>query len=135
MSGKPFDATLKDLVESDPAAWAARFCRGPVLDASLVDADASTVTAAADKVLRVRQAGGESIVNVEFETRHAADVPDRLLLYSTILSHRHELPVRSVMLLMRPEANATVVTGLLEKRQEGEAEPYLVFRYQVIRLW
>lgn len=135
MSGKPFDATLKDLIEGDPVAWAARFCPGPVLGASLVDADASTVTAAADKVLRVRQPGGECIVNLEMEARHAGDAPDRLLLYSAVLSNRHELPVRSVVLLMRPEANATAVTGLLEKRHEGEDQPYLTFRYHVVRVW
>ena len=47
---RPFDATLKHLVEADPAAWLA-FLGLPVdVPAATIDADLSTVLAAADKV-------------------------------------------------------------------------------------
>jgi hypothetical protein len=48
-----FDATVKAMLEEGPADWPALAGRkvGPVED---IDADVSTVSAATDKVLRVR---------------------------------------------------------------------------------
>ena len=69
------------------------------------------------------------------QSSYAGDAPDALLLYSTLLEHRHNLRVRSVLLLLRPEANATSATGVLERRHPDEEDPYLVFRYRVVRLW
>src|SRR5262245_26495513 len=135
MAQKPFDSSVKDLIEDDAQSRAARFHPFPVRAVTVIDADVATVTAAADKVLRVEDEYGVSLLNIEAEGRHAADAPGRMLLYSTVLGHRHALPVRSVLLLLRREANATNLTGVLEKRHAGETEPYLVFRYQVVRLW
>src|SRR5262249_25464673 len=87
---------------------------------SLIDADVSTVTAAADKVLRVEGDGGPWLLDIEPEARYAADAPDRLLLYSTILRQRHRLPVRSVLLLLRREANASNLTAPRSARRRGE---------------
>ena len=53
MAGKPFDASLKDIIEEYARAWAEQFTPGPILDVAVIDADVSTVTAAADKVIRV----------------------------------------------------------------------------------
>ena len=135
MAGKPFDATMKDLIEADAASWAALATSIPPTSVRFEDADVSSVTAAADKVLRVRDRTGEWLLDLEPESGHAGDAPDALHLYSTLLQHRHKLRVRSVLLLLRPEANATAATGLLERTHPDEAEPYLVFRYRVVRLW
>ncbi|MBY0229656.1 MAG: hypothetical protein K2W96_10290 [Gemmataceae bacterium] len=133
--GQAVRATRKDRIEAAPPEWAARFCRRPVAEAALVDADLSTVTAAADKVLRVRQDTGECLADIEPESSHAGDSSDHLLLYSTLLEARHGLPVRSVLLLLRPEANATAATGLLEKRHPPDEQPCKTFRYEVVRVW
>lgn len=135
MATKPFDATMKDLFELLPINWPAWLGYSGVKKASLIDADVSTVTAAADKVFRVESDTGNWLLDVEPEARHAADLPDRLLLYNTVLTQRHELPVHSVALLLRREANASNLTGVLVRRHPGEQRPYLVFRYRVIRLW
>ncbi len=74
-------------------------------------------------------------MDIEPESSHAAASPGQLLFYSTLLEHRHGLPVRSVLLLLRPEANATEVTGLLERRHAPGEEPYKTFRYEVVRVW
>jgi predicted transposase YdaD len=135
MSSKQFDATLKDLVEQDAVSWAVLAgCHG-VRRVRLIDADVSTLTAAADKVFRVETDHGEELLDLEPESRYAADLPPRLHLYATVLGYRHELPVRSVALLLRREANASNLTGVLEVRRPGESEPYNVFRYAVIRVW
>jgi predicted transposase YdaD len=135
MTSKRFDVSLKDLIEDDVLSWAQRFSPHPVRAAALMDADVSTVTAAADKVLRVESARGTALLNIEADARHAADAPDRMLLYSTVLRHRHDLPVHCVLLLLRREANAGNLTGVLEVHLPGVQEPYLTFRYQVVRLW
>ena len=136
MSTTPYDATMKDLIEGYARAWAERFHSHPVLAVTVIDADVSTVTARADKVLKVQEADGiECLLNIEAEGRHAADVPDRLMHYSVLLRHRHHLPVRSVVILLRASANATAVTGSLEVRRRPEEPPYLTFTYEVVRLW
>jgi predicted transposase YdaD len=135
MSSKPFDATLKDLIEEDSAAWPALVGPWPVRRVTVIDADVSTVSAAADKVIRVEGPQGDWLLNLEPQSGYAADGPERLHMYSALLHRRHELPVHSAMLLLRRDANASNLTGVLELRLPGEAESYDVFRYQVIRLW
>ena len=135
MAGLPFDATLKDLIESDPAAWSALGSDRPARRVTVEDGDVSSVSAAADKVLRVEDDAGVWLHDVEPESGHAAEAPDKLFLYSTLLAHRHGLPVCSTLLLLRPEANASAATGELKRCLPGEAEPYLSFRYRVVRVW
>lgn len=136
MAGMPFDVTMKDLIEENARAWAERFHPYPILDVAVLDADVSTVTAHADKVIRVREAGGgECLLNIEAESRHAGDIPDRLLHYAVLLRHHHGLPVRSVVILLRASANASAVTGTLELRRRSAEPPYLTFTYEVVRLW
>src|SRR5262249_37078597 len=50
------------------------------------------------------------------------------------LEDRHKLPVRSSVILLRPEANSPRLTGVYERRFPGE-EAYQIFHYQVIRVW
>ncbi len=136
ISTKPFDDTFKDMLEMSPAGWAERFLGGPVTSADFIDADVATVTAAADKVLRVSRPGGALLLNPEAWSGHAGAAPAQAHLYSTLLTNRHTLPVRSVIILLRPEANATHLTGVMELRElTDDPEPYLVFRYRVVRLW
>ena len=135
MAGMPFDATLKDLIESDPVAWSALGSDRPARRVTLEDADVSTVSAAADKVLRVEDSAGTFLHDVEPESGHAGEAPDKLFLYSTLLAHRHKLPVCSTLLLLRPEANASKVRGVLKRYHPDEKKPYLIFRYRVVRVW
>ena len=135
MAGLPFDATLKDLIESDPAAWSALGSDRPARRVTVEDADVSSVSAAADKVLRVEDDAGVWLHDIEPESGHATETPAKLFLYSTLLAHRHGLPVCSTLLLLRPEANATAATGELRRYHPGENEPYLIFRYRVVRVW
>ena len=135
MAGKPFDASLKDMIEENPRAWAELFMPGPILDATVIDADLSTVTAASDKVIRVRLAEGDCLMDLEAQSSYDAAKPGVMLLYSVILNHRHHLPVRSIIVLLRSEANATNLTGVVELRHAPTELPYLTFHYTVVRLW
>jgi predicted transposase YdaD len=129
---KPFDATLKGLLELSPEDWPvlAGFPRSPV---EVIDADVSTVTKAADKVLRVR-AHPEWIMHVEFQRGPDTALPRRAHVYNAILEDRHELLVRTVVVLLSPSADSSNLTGVYERQFAGEP-PYLRFEYQVIRVW
>lgn len=130
---KPYDATSKDLIEADPAGWVT-FLGCPV-DASavkLVDADVSAITAEADKVIRVD--GPEPwLLHVEIQSSRDETLERRLLRYNALLRHRHDLPVASVAVLLRPAANADSLTGMLAGGAPIGAR--WEFRYEVVRVW
>src|SRR5262245_57976819 len=129
---KPFDATLKRLLEESPSDWPvlAGLPRAPV---EVIDADISTVTGAADKVLHVRGAS-DWIMYIEFQSGPDQSLPRLTHVYNALLEDRHELLVRSVIVLLAPLANLANLTGKYEKQFAGEP-PYLRFRYRVIRVW
>src|SRR5271157_3195990 len=132
MTPKPYDPTLKTMVETEPASWPA-FVGWPAGPTTVIDADIATVSGAADKVLRV-SADPPYLLHLEFVAGHdAAVLPRKLLLRNSLLEDRHELPVRSAAVL-HPEADSPQLTGVYQRGFPGEA-PYLTFRYQVVRVW
>src|SRR5436309_15338635 len=109
-----FDATLKDMFEESPAAWPALVGR-PARDVAVIDADVSTVTGAADKVLHIRDEP-PWIHHVEFQAGPDATVPRRTNVYNAVLEDRHGLPVGSSVVLPRRESNLAVMYGRYERR-------------------
>ncbi len=130
---KPYDTTTKDLLETYPQDWL-RYCGltpdGPV---QMIDADLATVPAEADKVCRVE---GTSPYLIHFEMQASGDLTlaRRLLRYHVLLDLRHDLRVRSVAVLLRPEADAGDLSGRLELRLP-DASRVIEFHYHVIRAW
>src|SRR5262249_920645 len=130
---KSFDPTLKDMVEAEPEAWPA-FVGSPTGPTRGIDADIATVSGAADKGLPV-DADPPYLWHLEFGTGHEVpDLPRKLHVGNSLLEDRHDLPVRSVVVLLRPEADSPQLTGVYERGFPDE-EPYLRFRYQVVRVW
>jgi predicted transposase YdaD len=130
---KPFDATTKDLLESDPVAWMAYLGLHPHGAVEVIDSDLSTVTAEADKVFRV--VGPESyLVHVEMQSSADITLPRRLLRYNVLLDHRHKMRVWSIAVLLRPEAEAATLTGSLDLRLP-DGQKVHDFRYGVVRAW
>jgi predicted transposase YdaD len=131
---KLYDPTLKALVETAPADWLP-LLHLPRARVSVIDADiAAVLSGAADKVLRVR-ANPEYLLHLDFQAGHdSARLPRRLRLYNTVLEDRHDLPVRSVAVLLHPGADSPQLTGTFERAFPGE-EPYSFFRYEVVRVW
>ena len=133
MTTKPYDPTLKALVETEPEAWPALLGR-PTGPTAVIDADIATVSGAADKVLRV-SAEPPYLLHLEFVSGHDAPaLPRKLLVRNALLEDRHDLPVRSGVVLLRPEADSPQLTGRYERGFPGE-DAYLAFRYQVLRVW
>jgi hypothetical protein len=133
---KTFDATLKHLEDQFGADWAAVLSPyaglPPGVRAEPLDSDLSVTSAQSDKLFRL-SAPAEGLLHLELESAWAGDIPARLLLYSVLAEHRHGGPVYSLVILLRPIANATDVTGELVR--SGAAGEYLRFRYRVVRLW
>ncbi len=133
MSAKPYDPTLKALVETEPESWPIFFGQ-PKAPTAVIDADIATVSGAADKVLRV-WADPPYLLHLEFVAGHdAASLPSMMLVRHGLLEHRHDLRVRSGVVLLRPEADSPQLTGLYQRDFPGE-EAYLIFRYRVVRVW
>jgi hypothetical protein len=86
-------------------------------------------------VLLVRADEGDRIQHLDFQSGPDVSVPRRIHGYNALLEERHELPVESVVVLLRPEARLRALNGVYERSLPGVARPYLRFRYRVIRVW
>jgi hypothetical protein len=129
---KPDDASLKDLIATYPADWAALVGTPPAA-VEVIDADVSTVTAAADKILRL----GDPepwLLHIELQSSPRTNLAEQLHWYNTLLRHRHGQRVRTVLVLLRPSADSPQWDGIYQDRFSGEP-PYVEFRYRVVRPW
>jgi predicted transposase YdaD len=130
---KMFDPTFKVLVERYPVDWL-KFTgvepNGPV---TLIDSDVSTLNAAADRVILVGEPS-PWLANIELQASYDPQLPERVLFYSILLSRRHQLPVHSVIVLLRPEADGPAMTGTWSRIHPRTGE-YLQFSYDITRVW
>lgn len=129
---KKFDATLKTLLELSPDDWPplVGYPRGRT---KVINADVSTVTAGADKVLRV-SGRPPWLLHLEFQRGPDRSLPRRMHVYNALLEERHGLPVWSVAVLLSPRANLSNLMGTYQQQLKG-GPSYLTFRYQVLRVW
>lgn len=130
---KPYDATTKELIETDPAGWVA-FLGGTTNSSAvkLIDAELSTVTTAADKVIRVDEPY-RWLLHLEIQAGPETEFDRKLLQYHALLHRRHGVPVATVAVLLRPEANMSWVNGSMSFAPP--VGPAWDFRYTVIRVW
>jgi predicted transposase YdaD len=134
-----FDATLKYLVAFHPSDWleiAGLPSDGAQMleeaeEQELLSADLSTVTAAADILMRL-QGGG--LAHIEFQTGADPRMDARTLRYNVLADYRYEQPVESVVILLRREADHSAITGGVRRVGRGGAA-YLDFRYRIVRVW
>ncbi len=131
---KPFDASPKALLQYGPEDWPA-FLGVRASSVEIVDADVSTVTAAADKVLLLRAENGNRIQHFDFQSGPDALLPRRTHSYNALLEDRHDLPVESIVVLLAGKANLRSINGEYDRKLPGESQHYLRFRYRVIRVW
>ena len=134
---KPFDGTMKEMVDLDPAAWARLVAPAwglpAAVNAAVVDADLSTVSLPANKLLRLAPPH-EGILHFEAFSSWDGAAPGRLLTYNVLAEYRLGGPVYSAAVLLAPQANATAITGRYA-RTTAAGVPYVEFRYAVVRVW
>ena len=128
-----FDVSTKELVWDDPAAWLEGFGIGPRGPVEVIDSDITTLTAAADKVIHV---GGPQpyLVNFEVQSSHQTDLVETTWFRQAALFHRHRLPVLTVLVLLRPDANSPSLTGTFELSMPDGWQTNR-YNYRVVRLW
>jgi predicted transposase YdaD len=128
-----FDVSTKELVWDDPAAWLERFGIGPPGPVEVIDSDITTMTASADKVIKV---GGPEpyLVNLELQSSHDNDLVETTWFRQAALFQRHRLPVLTVLVLLRRQANSPSVTGSFEIRMRDGFQTN-EYNYRVVRMW
>ncbi len=131
---KPYDSTSKFLLEGFPGDWLALAGLEPQGPVDLIDANLSTITAEADKVIRVGRprplAGSLRAASQSRPAARGAAVP----VQRPARPDRHDLPTRSVVILLRPEADGPGLTGEYRRTLPGGPD-YLTFRYGILRVW
>ena len=125
-----YDATLKDIVRH-PAELAAVFGLPTEEATSTLNVDLSTLSAASDVVLGFGEPLRE-IADLNFQSGPDANLPGRVLHYNAALHARYGVPIRTMVVLLRPKADAASLTG---KLAYGVAGHRLEFEYSVERLW
>ena len=132
-----FDPMLKMLADQFGDDWIPFILQqiGLSPDTVVVPLDSTlpAVSLEADRIFRV-EVEPPFLLHVEFESSRPPGRPARFLKYNIIASDREELPCRTVVLLLRPEAQSQDLTGELTRDVPGRPG-YLVFQYDVIRLW
>src|SRR4051812_40564147 len=129
---KPFDATLKELVGAYPWDWLRQLGISAAEPVEVLDADLSTVTAQADKILRI-PGSPPWLLHLELQSSRDPQLPRRALKYNVLLHERYGAPVHTVILLLRPEADFAGCTGRVDYGPAAGGS--LDFHYQVLRLW
>lgn len=129
----PYDASTKYLVQTRLADWLPLTGRTTNAAVEMVDADLATVTAAADRVLCVHE-NPPWLFHLELQSSRDRGLLPNLHVYNGLLERQHGLLVRTVVVLLRRSADSADLTGEYLRGFPGEP-PYLVFRYQLVRLW
>jgi predicted transposase YdaD len=128
-----FDVSTKELVWDDPAAWLECFGIGPPGPVEVIDSDITALTAGADKVIKV---GGPEpyLVNLELQSSHDSELVQTTWFRQAALFRRHRLPVLTVLVLLRRQANSPNLTGSFEicMRDGFQTNQY---NYRVVRMW
>jgi hypothetical protein len=132
---KPFDATLNSLIDGHVSDWAgflAARCGVPMGAVTPLDTDLS-VTLQPDRLFRI-DGPFPAVLHLELESTSRLGIPRELLRYNAFAHHLTDLPVESLLVLLRPKANAGDQTG--EYVVAGPAAgPVVRFRYTVVRVW
>ena len=133
---KTFDSTLNTLIDAHVGDWAsflAARCNVPPGPVRVLDSDLSS-TLQADRLFRIDGAVS-AIVHLELESSGRLGIPNELFSYNVAAWTANEyLPVHSVLVLLRPKATATDLTGDHEVLG-ADGRPYTTFRYTVVRVW
>jgi hypothetical protein len=128
-----FDATLKDLARAHPAEFVAAFDQPTSLPLSLLNVDLSTLTIAADFVVGLGEPLQE-VLHLDFQSSASASKHRDILVYNAVLHKLYQVPVHSIVILLRPQAAHSSMNGTVSyaaRPLQGRMD----FGYQIARLW
>ena len=130
---KPYDISTREFLAHDPDSWMAYLhlnASGPI---RVIDANLAAVTAEADKVYHVGGQGAH-LIHIEMQAGAYGNLPRRLWRYNAMLDLKHNLRVRSVAVLLRPDSDDRQLTGVLDLKSPG-GDDIVRFHYIVVRTW
>jgi hypothetical protein len=130
---KPYDATMKDLGADYPHDYLTTFDRTTTEPTVQLNVDLSTVTTAADVVIGLGQPLQE-IVHLDFQASADKHKDADVLAYNGLLYRQYRVPVHSILVLLRPQAAHSEVTGsIIYAARPGRGN--MNFGFEIVRLW
>jgi hypothetical protein len=126
------DTTIKDILRAQPQQWLERLGL-PAHPCRWIDTDLSTVAAVTDKVIWVDAPNQSWLLHLEFMTYYDRKLAQRLRRDHALLQYHYEVPVTTLAVLLRREANVPALNGQLAQESPGLLGG--AFWYQVERLW
>ncbi len=130
---KPFDITLKTLMDYDPVAWLRFFEIEPDGPVSVIKTEVSTVKSDVDKVFKI-DGPDPRLIHIENQSTPGQDTIKRMLRSNVLIASEADLPVLSILTLLRPSADSIDFTGTFIRTFDGFGA-VTTFCYPVIRLW
>lgn len=130
---RPVDAALKELIGAYPQDWVRQLGLRIPGEIQVVDAELSTISAEADKLLRLEEPS-PWLLHLELQSGADPSLDERILRYNVLIRERHRIPVHSALFFLRPQAEATANTGSIAYETLAGAGS-LDFRYQRVRVW
>ncbi len=127
-----YDNAVKHLQSIDPGAWA-KFLGCKSESVAISNTDLSTVKSSADCVLMVDNDGHEG-EHVENQTNYDSTMGERAMVYNVLASKSLGIPVRTTVILLRPEADGPALCGVY-RRTTRDGRQNLEFRFDVVRVW
>ena len=130
---KRYDAAMRGIFDLHFEDWLERFGIPKGTPVKVLDSDVSSVTARADKVLLI-SAVVPFILHIECQVSYDPGLIRRMLRYNALLHELHNMPVVSVLILLRRKANGRNYSGQLQYSVEGHSGS-IEFCYQIMRVW
>ena len=127
---KPWDESLKKLVQADPQAFVSWFVPEAAFTAAR-PLELKNWTLEVDALLEVQVKGQQMLLHLEFQTHNDPEMAERLLRYNVLARSEHRLPVLSCVIYLL--ASGEAATSPLSWRLPTEQE-VLRFHYQSIAL-
>jgi hypothetical protein len=131
--GMTFDATLKDMGRESPRGFLAAFDREPTLPTRLLNVDLSTVTTAADLLIGLGDPLVE-VIHLDFQASAVAWKHADILVYNALAFAQYHVPVHSIVVLLRPQAAHSNMTGHIGYAPRPERGS-MNFGYEIVPLW
>src|SRR4051794_31479736 len=105
-----FDATLKDLAGIHPGQFLTEMDGPTSLPVRLLNVDLSTITTATDIAFGLGDPLAE-VVHLDAQAGPDADKHRKVLAYNALLHRLYRVPVHSILLLLRKQAQHSTQTG------------------------
>lgn len=129
-----FDATLKDLASHGPVDFLTAFDGSPSLPVVSLSVDLSALTKSADVVYGLGGDPPKEVIHFEVQSGPDANLHKHVLVVNTLLFAKYDVPVHSIVLLLRPAAAHKNLNGSIRytaRPDRGKMD----FGYEVVPLW